>query len=99
MWPGPRPTFVLSEAVSLRHGPKIEGRLCLLGEELGAHVAECGQAEAYVATKWHRNPSSRLTTIDMGRKVGAEPLFRGSWVPHLTQDRLGRGLRAYQVAS
>jgi len=34
----------------------------------------------------------RLATIDMGRKVGAVPLFKSSWVPHLTQCRLDRGL-------
>jgi len=35
-------------------------------------------AEAYLHTKWHLNPSSRLATIDMGRKFGggeAVPLF------------------------
>ena len=36
--------------------------------------------EAYVRTKWHLDPSSRLATKDMGRKLGAEPLW-GSWVP------------------
>jgi len=35
-------------------------------------------AEAYLHdTKWHLDPSSRLATIDMGRKLGALPLF---WV-------------------
>ena len=28
-------------------------------------------AKAYLHTKWHLDPSSRLATIDMGRKVGA----------------------------
>jgi len=41
-------------------------------------------AEAYLRTKWHFDPSSRLTRIDMGRKVGAVPLFRGELDPHLT---------------
>ena len=27
-------------------------------------------AEAYLRTKWHLDPSSRLATIDMGRKLG-----------------------------
>jgi len=36
----------------------------------------------------------------MGRKLdGGCVLFWGSWVPHLTQSRLGRGLPPYQVAS
>jgi len=29
-------------------------------------------AEAYLCTKWHLDPSSRLATIDMGRKLGGE---------------------------
>ena len=29
-------------------------------------------AEAYLHTKWHRDPSSRLATIGMGQKLGAE---------------------------
>ena len=57
---------------------------------------------------WGRSKSSvvaemgdRLTTIDMGRKVGAAvPLSVGGELgPHLTQCRLGRGLPPYQVAS
>jgi len=36
----------------------------------------------------------RLTTIDMGRKLGAVSLFWGGELAHhLTQSRLGRGLR------
>jgi len=27
-------------------------------------------ADAYLRTKWHLDPSSRLDTIDMGRKLG-----------------------------
>jgi len=41
----------------------------------------------------------RLATIDIGRKLGAVPLFFGGTGPHLTQCRLGRGLPPYQVAS
>jgi len=41
--------------------------------------------EAYLHTKWRLDPSSRLATINMGRKLGAVPLFWGflvgSWVP------------------
>jgi len=60
-------------------------------------------AEAYLHTKWHLSPSSRLATTDIGRKLGAVPLgFRergaGSCAhlgdeelgPHLTQCRIGR---------
>jgi len=32
-------------------------------------------AEAYLRTKWHLDPYSRVATIDMGRKLGALPPF------------------------
>jgi len=32
-------------------------------------------AEVYFRTKWHLHPSSRLATIDMGRKLGGMPLL------------------------
>jgi len=39
-------------------------------------------AEAYLRTKWYLDPSSRLATTDMGRKLGAAVHFFGeSWVP------------------
>ena len=43
----------------------------------------------------------RLATIDMGRKLGAVPVFfwGGELGPHLAQFGLGRGLHQYQVAS
>jgi len=34
-------------------------------------------AEAYLRTKWHLDPSSRLATRDMGRKLGGSALFWG----------------------
>ena len=43
-------------------------------------------AEVYFRTKWHLRPSSRLATIDMGRKPAAVHLF-GELVPRLTQRR------------
>jgi len=46
-------------------------------------------AEAYLHTKWHRDASSRLATIDMGRKLGggfARFLWKGSWVPSHTKS-------------
>jgi len=38
--------------------------------------------EAYLRTKWHLDVSSRLATIEMGRKLGrGGPLFgEGGWV-------------------
>ena len=38
----------------------------------------------YLLTKWHLDTSSRLATIDMGRKVGAGSLFRGVGSPSNT---------------
>jgi len=56
-------------------------------------------AEAYLHTKWYPDASSRLATIDMGRKLGSVPpfLWGGELGPHVTQSCLG--LRPYQVAS
>jgi len=56
-------------------------------------------AEIYFRTKWRLHPSSRLATIDMGRKLGAVHLYAGSWVPIYYNVALGRGLPPYQVAS
>ena len=47
-------------------------------------------AEAYLRTKWHPDPCSRLATTDMGRKLGAVPLL-GELGPHLTQRGQGGG--------
>jgi len=54
--------------------------------------------------KWHLDPSSRLATINMDRKVEVMLCpFRGRGQkelgPHLTQYNLGQGLPPYQVAS
>jgi len=74
--------------------------------ELGTHVTvHVAWAEAYLHTKWHLEPSSRLATIDTSRKVGELmcPLFGTRELgPHLTQRRRvgrGLGLHPYQVAS
>ena len=82
------------------------------GGRVSPHLTQCDWAEAYLRTKWHLDPSSRLATIDMGQKVGGTntgrklgvwvglcPLFGGELGPHLTQSGLGRGLAPYQVAS
>ena len=50
--------------------------------------------------EWHLDPSNRLATIDMGRKLGTMPPFWGGDLgPHLVQCGLGRGLPPYQVTS
>jgi len=38
-------------------------------------------AEVYLRTKWHLDPSSRLATTDIGRKLGVVPPFGGTWIP------------------
>jgi len=66
--------------------------------ELGPIYHNMTWAKAYLRTKWHLDPSSRLATTDMGRKSVAVPLFWGLG-PHLTLCRLGRGLPPCQVSS
>jgi len=48
-----------------RYGPKIGGGGCApLGEgELGPHLIQCGQAEAYLHDKFHLDPSNLLATV------------------------------------
>jgi len=53
-------------------------------------------AEAYLNTKWHLDPCSRLAATDMGRKLGGSapvgglrPLFGEGLGPHLTHSPLG----------
>ena len=69
---------------------------------LVVYTAASADSEAYLRTKWHLDPSSRLVTIDMGRKLGAAvPVSflgegEGTGIgPHLTQRGLGRGLPLY----
>jgi len=57
-------------------------------------------AEAYVRTKWHLDPTSRLAITCICRKWGSVPPFflgGGLQDPCLTQ--CGLGLPPYQVAS
>jgi len=49
--------------------------------------------DAYLRTKWHLNPSSRLATTDMGQKLGAavpRTLGTAELGPHLPQRGQGR---------
>ena len=52
----------------------------LLGGGAGSPSNTVAWGEAHLHTKWRHYPSSRLATTDMGRKLGAEPLW-GSCVP------------------
>jgi len=47
------------------------------GGKLGPHLTQCGLGEAYLRTKWHLDPSSRLVTTDNGRKLAAVPFGGG----------------------
>jgi len=57
--------------------------------------------KANLRAKCHLDLSSRLVTIDMGRKLGrgSAPFLGGELGPHVTRSPLGRGLPPYQVAS
>jgi len=73
------------------------------GGEPGPHLTQCCLSDlpacllptaylhAYFHTKWHLDPCSRLTAIDMGRKLGdpAPLLGRGERGPHRTESPLG----------
>ena len=51
-----------------------------MGSGLGPHLTpQVAWAEAYLRAKYHLDPSSRLATINMGRKFGGglRPLFWG----------------------
>ena len=90
MWPGLRPTSMPSDI--LVHPAVWPQHTCaenwgcspFLAGELGPHVAQCGLGRGlppYQVT--YLDPSSRLTTIDMGRNWGrlCPLLGRGNWVP------------------
>jgi len=64
--------------------------------ELGPHLTQKNNVtwvEAFLHTKWHHNPSSRLATGDMGRKLGAVPLL--GWA----NNDQGRCLRPCRFSS
>ena len=49
------------------------------------------RAYAYLHTKWHLSPSSRLAATHIGRKLeSCAPLGEEELGPHLTQSRVGR---------
>jgi len=80
-----------------QHRPKTGGRAPFRRGELGPHLTQRRWAEAYLRTKWHLDPSSRLATIDMGRKFGLRPFWgRCSWAPSNT---MSLGLRPISLPS
>jgi len=60
-------------------GPKLEESVPAFffgAEEMGPHLTQCRLGRGLPPyTKWHFDPSSRLATTDMGRKLGAVPQF------------------------
>jgi len=61
-----------------RHGPKSGCcRVPFLEGELGPNLTQCwlGRGLPPFQVAWHPDPSSRLATTDMGRKLGMFPLF------------------------
>jgi len=66
---------------------------------MGRGTPNVAWAKAYLITKWHLDPSSRLTTTDIGQNWGLCPFWGREQGPRLAQCRLGRCLPPYQVAS
>jgi len=60
---------------------KTGGLLCPFRWGAGSIEHNVALAKVHLRTKCHLDPSRRLATIDMGRKLGAVPLSGGSWVP------------------
>jgi len=89
MWTGPRPTFMPSAILihpavcTIDMGRKLGASTRAPppfweGGCMGPHLTQSPWAEAYLHTKWHLDSSSRLATIEMGRKLGTgAPLFFG----------------------
>jgi len=109
VWPGPRPTSVLS--MTLHFVPFNRLSTINTGRKVGSAVPPLGGAGSpsntlwpglrtiAPCTKWHLDPPSHLASTDSGRKSSACAPFLGELGPHLTQCRLGRGISPYQVAS
>jgi len=73
-----------------RHEPKRGDAVPLSGGERGSHLTQCGLRRSSKA-KGHLDPSSRLATTDMGRKLGGcAPSLAGQLGSHPTQCGQGR---------
>ena len=81
MWPGPRPTFVPSGILihlviwPQRTWPNFWRGAAPFGVELGPYLTQFCPGRAYHRTKWHLDPSSRLATTNIRRKLGVCPLL------------------------
>jgi len=59
-----------------KHGPKIGWHeMCHFSGGAGCH--KVAWSEAYLRTRWHLSPSSRLATMDVGQKLEVVPLWGG----------------------
>jgi len=74
-------------------GRKLGEGAVPLGEELGPHVTQCCLGRGLPLYQWHLDPSRRLVTTDMGRRLGwLCPFSWGNLDPHLAQCGLSKGL-------
>jgi len=87
-------TMNMSRKVGVCCAPfRGEWLLCPFPWGAGSPSYTVAWAEAYLCPKWYPDPSSRLATTDMGRKVAGVlcPFPWGELGPHLTQCGLGLG--------
>ena len=76
------PAVLRDVAMATYFGTQI-AKAGFVGYNFGCMIAVATCCLAYLRIKWYLDPSSRLATIDMGRKLGALPHF-GGIVSHLT---------------
>jgi len=97
--PGPRSILLYQLASSSiqkidhnRHGPKIGwGWMCPFSGDRWVPIKhKVTWAKAYLHTKWHLSPSSRLATIDIGQKLGELCPFRGGGAGSLSNTMTRR---------
>jgi len=95
MWHGPRSTSVQSGVFihpdvwpQYAWAKNWVGAVpCFLGGGVGSPSNTVAWVEAYLHTKWHLSPSSRLATTDIGRKLGeCASLRRGAGSPSNTMS-------------
>ena len=95
MWPGLRPTSVPTGILihspfgHKRQGQKVGAAVCLFGGA-GSPCNSMSPGPRPTSVKWHLDPSSRLASINLGRKTrGCCAPFRGRWLGlHPTQSGL-----------